>query len=143
MPTSSRTFSPGATAMPDAPSPELVIDASAVLAALVGGPVGARAAAAMPRALLSAVGLAEVACLLAGRALSAEDIAAVLDSFECEVAAFDAAAARAVARLPGADGLSLGARASIGLGLARDLPVLTADPRWAGLGLGPRVRLLR
>jgi ribonuclease VapC len=129
--------------MADGPSPDLVIDATAVLAALGGGPLGARSAAAMPRALLSAVGLAEVACLLADRGLGDEDRAVVLDSFECEVVAFDAAAARAVARLSGAVGLSLGARASLALALARDLPVLTADPRWTKLGLGPRVRVLR
>lgn len=127
--------------MADGPSPELVIDASAVLAALGGGPVGARAAAAMPRALLSSVGLAEVATLLAARGLGADDLAVVLDSFECEVVPFDATAARAVASLSGADGLALGVRASLALALVRDLPVLTADPRWTGLD--PRVRLLR
>jgi ribonuclease VapC len=133
--------------MPETPSPpraaDLVVDASAVVAALAGGPLGARAAAAMPRALLSAVGLAEVAALLAARGLGAEDAAAVLDSFECEIVPFDATAARLAAYLPGADGLPLGARATLAVAIARDLPVLTADPRWAKLALGPRIHLLR
>lgn len=125
------------------PVAELVVDASAVLAALAGGPAGERAAAALPRALLSAVGLAEVASLLTARGLGEADLAAVLGSFECTVVPFDAAAARAAALVPGAADLSLGARASLALALARDLPVLTADPRWGRLGLGSRVRVLR
>jgi PIN domain nuclease of toxin-antitoxin system len=40
-------------------------------------------------------------------------------------------------------GLSLGDCACLALAIERDLPVLTADPAWAGLGLPIDVQLIR
>lgn len=125
--------------------PEWVADASALILALAGGPAAERAASLLPRALVSAVSLAELGVWLAGRGLDQAEVGAILSSFECAVLPFDEEAARAAIGVGAgaAFPLSLGARACLALAAARDLPVLTADPRWASTPLGVRIRYLR
>lgn len=58
----------------------------------------------------------------------------------------DDAQARHIARLRPATrsaGLSLGDRSALALGLARGLPVLTADRSWAALPVGVRIEVIR
>ena len=97
-------------------------------------------------ALLSIVNYAEVASNLGRRHLSAAVLRKTLESFDRNVVPMD----KETALLTGAltsktkqHGLSLGDRACLALGIAKNLPVLTADRAWADVELPVEVKLIR
>ena len=123
-----------------------VLDASAILALLAGEPGAEAVSAFIPGATVSTVNVAEVSAKLADRGMSEKDMRAAIGMLGLEIAVFDEDAAFAAAMLRDRTrrlGLSLGDRACIALGVARQLPVLTADRSWTGLDLGIEVRLIR
>lgn len=127
----------------------LVIDTSALLAAMLNEPGADQAVQAMAGAeplLLSSVNLAEAIAVLVRRhgvppAEAAADIALVgaetipFGPPEAEAAAALAAAHRGV--------LSLGDAACLATAMLRRAPALTADRAWAVLGLDTELRLVR
>ncbi|GGB19736.1 hypothetical protein GCM10011380_06630 [Sphingomonas metalli] len=123
-----------------------IIDASVLLAYLLGEP-GQEVLAHEPGPfLLSSVNLAEVLTRLIDRGLDPEDITQVLKDLPVEHVVHDRADARLAAELRPATrshGLSLGDRACLALGRRHKLPVLTADTQWAKIDLGIDVRLIR
>lgn len=125
---------------------EVVLDASAVLAVLLGEPGADRVAPHLNRAILSAVNYSEV---LAKAARLGGSVAAAqrhVDRHPFRVIPFDAELAGLAAVLvPGtrAAGLSLGDRACLALGLHRGCEVLTADRAWAALDLAVPVTCIR
>ena len=124
----------------------VVLDASAVLAHLLGEPGGEGVEAVIANAVISAVNLAEVAQRLIETGASDAEALAVVENLPCDVASLDAAAAVQVALLRRATsvrGLSLGDRACLALGKRLGLPVYTADRAWAELDLGIEVVLIR
>ena len=124
----------------------VVLDASAVLAHLLGEPGGEGVEAVIANAVISAVNLAEVAQRLIETGASDAEALAVVENLPCDVESFDAAAAVQVALLRRATsvrGLSLGDRACLALGKRLGLPVYTADRAWAELDLGVEVVLIR
>ena len=137
--------------MNGAPTPAVVLDASALLALLRHEEGGERVAKALPRgAAISALNWAEVLARLidlggdpveiTARALPAAAAAAV------EVVPFDAAGARETARLRSKTrslGLSLADRAALALAKSRGIPVLTADRTWRSLRLAIKIEVIR
>ncbi len=124
----------------------VVLDTSAILAALWGEPGGDKVDAVLPSAAVSAVNLAELIGKLADRGGNAEQIAAVLASLGLTVHAFDEAAAWRAGGLRTKTrslGLSLADRACIGLGLALNQSVVTADRTWSNLALDIEVTQIR
>ena len=123
-----------------------ILDASAILAYLKAEPGGDAVKAYLPGATASAVNMAEVGTRLVDRGMSEHDMRTTIGNLGLNVVPFDqdtaytAAALRARTRQAG---LSLGDRACLALGIARKLPVLTADRSWAGLDLGIEIRLIR
>lgn len=124
---------------------DVVLDSSAILALLINEPGSDVVEAALPRALLSTVNLAEVVAKLCERGVPAEEATSMIDEIGVVIVEFDAEqATRAGALRPSTRraGLSLGDRACLALAHLRNLPVLTADTAWARLD-DPSVRLIR
>ncbi|MCY3600054.1 MAG: type II toxin-antitoxin system VapC family toxin [Gemmatimonadetes bacterium] len=116
---------------------ETVLDASAVLAALLKEPGAVRVERALRRgAAMSSVNVAEVAARLSQDGWSSGDVSSVVTGMGIEVIPFD----RRTALLSGAyrprtrrHGLGLGDRACLATARSLGLPALTADRSWAAL----------
>lgn len=125
---------------------QAVLDSSAIIAVIEEEAGADTVRAAIPGGLVSAVNLAEVGSKLIDQGMAADAIRRAIGMFGLEIAALDEDAAYAAALLRDRTrkaGLSLGDRACLALGIARKLPVLTADRSWAGLDLGVEIRLIR
>lgn len=125
---------------------ELVLDASAVIALIKREPGADVVSAYIPGATMSAINVAEVATHLAESGLPADRVRAAIGKLGLDVAPCELDDAVAIGLLRPATrehGLSLGDRACLALGSARDMPVLTADRAWGKLDIGVEVRLLR
>jgi PIN domain nuclease of toxin-antitoxin system len=119
-----------------------VLDASAVLAGLLGEAGADRVGDALGEAIISAVNWAEVAGELRRRGEPMAAVEAVLDALDLPVIAADEAMALAAADLrPVTEraGLSLGDRFCLALARRTASPVLTADRNWAGIAEDPGV----
>ncbi len=126
--------------------PELVLDASALLALLNGEPGADVVAGALPGAWICSVNLAEVVGKLAEYGMPREAIAAALGGLGLRVAVFDEDLAWRCGLLRPATrklGLSLGDRACLALAEHLGMPALTADRAWLKAGLGLDVELIR
>lgn len=124
----------------------VVLDTSAVLAALWGEPGAERVAPHLPGAAISAVNMAELRSKLVDRGAGADQVAEVVESLGLSVRGFDADQAGVcgeLRRTTRAAGLSLADRACLALGLAQDLTVITADRAWLTLDVGARVEVIR
>lgn len=124
----------------------VVVDTSAILAALWGERGGARVDQVLPGAAISAVNLAELVAKLIDRGGNIEQIDAVLASLALTVHAFDEASARQCGALRSSTrqlGMSLADRACVALGLDLKLPILTADRAWSGLALAVEIEQIR
>ncbi len=118
---------------------ETVLDASAVLAAVLEEPGAVRVERALKRgAAMSSVNVAEVAARLSQDGWSSGDVASVVTRMGIEVIPFD----RQAALLSGAyrertrrQGLGLGDRACLATASRLGLPAITADRSWADLEL--------
>mgnify|MGYP001613267905 CR=1 FL=1 len=126
--------------------PGVVLDASALLAALHSEKGGKEVEATLDKAALSSVNLAEVLQKGLGRGIAVEGIAEELLDLGVTVFPFTVEDAEVSARLwPGTKslGLSLGDRACLALALSLGLPALTADGAWRQLTVGVEVRVIR
>ena len=123
-----------------------MLDASALLSLLLDEPGRENVEAALDHACISTVNLAEVYTRLVKDGHDLAGILARLDALPIEWVAFSDVHAAKVGELWRSTrqaGLSLGDRACLALAIERDLPVLTADSTWAGLGLPIDVQLIR
>lgn len=125
-----------------------MLDASALLAAILEEPGQEVVERALPDAIISSVNLVEVASRLIDGGLSPEKAEEDLAAMELTVIDFDQAQAIEAARLRALTrhaGLSLGDRACLALARVRGVPVLTADRAWAALAeaIGVEVELIR
>lgn len=117
--------------------------------ALMLAETGANVVAGVIRgSLLSAVNVSECCARGVERGARAEDVLAIIRSFDVEVIPFDLSSALAAARLreatkPG--GAGIGDRAFLALGHERGLPAYTADRRLLAIdpALGIDLRLIR
>lgn len=123
-----------------------VLDASAVLAVVLDEPGGAAVHPHLRGGLISAVNYAEVLDRTGRRCGSLESARQRVGRCDLQVVPFDADQAATVAALrPATDpaGLSLADRACLALGLARGVPVLTADRAWRDLDVGVAIEVIR
>jgi PIN domain nuclease of toxin-antitoxin system len=125
---------------------KLVLDSSAVLAALHKEAGGDQVLARLDEAAISAVNFAEVVSRLTLTGGDLSQVMADLHDLVPEICPFDAEQAAATGRLAAATrslGLSLGDRACLSLAKSLGVPVLTADQAWAKLDVGVTVELIR
>jgi len=121
---------------------DIVVDASAVIALLVGEPFTSFDPLRLPNASISAVNLSEVLARLQEIGMPESEAAVAVASLKLRVIAFDEPQARTAARLRSVTrhvGLSLGNRACLALGDTLGCPVVTADRVWASLKLGVEI----
>ncbi|MEQ8406519.1 MAG: type II toxin-antitoxin system VapC family toxin [Oceanicaulis sp.] len=122
------------------------LDASAVLAVLLGEPSASKVELMLERACLSAVNYSEVGGKLYERGLDVRTVEASLVLFRPMVAPFDFELADAAAALRPATrhaGLSLGDRACLALARAHGAVAVTADRAWADLEIGVEINIIR
>ncbi len=124
----------------------LVLDASALLAVILGERGADEVDPYIPEAAISAVNLAEVVAKLVDAEFSGDAVRLVIDDLNLDVVGFDEAMAFQSGLLrkeTRRTGLSLGDRACLVLAKREGLPALTADRVWATLDLGVEIRLVR
>lgn len=124
----------------------VVLDASALLAAMQAEPGAAIVAQYLDGSAMSAVNLSEVVTALARRGIPTAKIAAALEPLHLDVRPFDLSDAHACGELARGTvlaGLSLGDRACLALARRLRRPALTADRAWGKLDVGVEVVLVR
>jgi PIN domain nuclease of toxin-antitoxin system len=126
--------------------PEVVLDASAVLA-LLNGEAGADAVAqVLPQAAMSAVNLSEVIAKLADAGMPERAIREALEGLPMEIVPFDRDQAYEAGLLRPSTkgvGLSLGDRGCLSQARRLGVPALTADRTWEALSVGAKVTVIR
>lgn len=126
--------------------PEVVIDASALLALLNAEPGADVVAEAVPDGVISAVNLSEVVAKLCGAGMPEKAIHQALQPLGLEIVPFDEEQAYQAGLLRVATqdtGISLGDRACLGLAKMLGVVVLMADRTWAGLSVGATIKVIR
>lgn len=126
----------------------VVVDASAILAAILGEAGGDRVFDRLDDAIVSAVNVAEVYTYAAINALSTDAIDSFFADSGIEIISFDQAQAVTAGRLASITrkaGLSLGDRSCLALAKLRQAEVLTADRPWQQIAgaAGLTITLLR
>jgi ribonuclease VapC len=125
---------------------DIVVDASAIIALLVGEPITRFDPTRLAGASISAVNLSEVLARLQEFGTPESEAVAAVARLELRIVPFDEPLARAAARLRSLTrhiGLSLGDRACLALGEKLGYPVITADRVWASLEIGVAVVVIR
>lgn len=123
-----------------------ILDASAILAVLLGEPGHDRVLDALDDSQVSTVNLSEVVAKLVEKGRSAAEAIADVDAFLPMTAAFDLEQSLDAGGLRDrtrARGLSLGDRACLALARRRGARVLTADRAWADLHVGVEIDVIR
>jgi ribonuclease VapC len=126
--------------------PEVVIDASALLALLNAEPGADVVAEALPQGVISAVNLSEVIAKLCDAGMPEKAIHQALQPLGLEVVPFDEEQSYQAGLLRTSTqnlGVSLGDRACLSLAKMRDMIALTADKAWAGLSVGAKIKVIR
>ncbi|HEX4607147.1 MAG TPA: type II toxin-antitoxin system VapC family toxin [Urbifossiella sp.] len=124
----------------------VILDASAVLALLLGEPGADAVLSHGPGALLSAVNYAEVVARTASLCGSLDEAKRRIDRQELEIVPLDRDQAVIAASLAAAGrplGLALADRCCLALAMTRGLPVLTADRVWRRLDVGISIEIIR
>ena len=126
--------------------PEVVLDASALLALLTAEPGADLVAGALPQAAISALNLSEVVAELTEAGMPEGAIRDTLQALPFRVVPFDLEQAYEAGLMrtstKGA-GLSLGDRGCLSLARRLKQPALTADRTWEQVSIGATVRLIR
>jgi PIN domain nuclease of toxin-antitoxin system len=123
-----------------------VFDASAVIAVLREEEGSERILEYLPYGLISAVNLAEVFSKSVDIQLTLEQAKWAVQRLQLRPVLFDGELAYVTGSLrePTRDrGLSLGDRACLALGIARQVPVVTRERAWADLDIGVDVLVIR
>jgi len=126
--------------------PEVVIDASALLA-LLNAELGADVVAeALPQGVISAVNLSEVVAKLCDAGMPESAVRQALQPLGLEIVPFDEEQSYQAGLLRTSTqdlGISLGDRACLSLAKMRDVIAFTADKAWSGLSVGVTIKLIR
>lgn len=125
---------------------EVVLDASAILAFLRREPGAETVRVHLRGGMLSTVNYSEVLAKSMALGIAIETTEGIMNTIEVELVPFSgdhALVAAALVPMTRAHGLSLADRACLAVAKVADLPVLTADRRWAEVPHGVEVRLIR
>ena len=125
---------------------DIVADASAIIALLVGEPIIGFDPTRLAGASISAVNLSEVLARLQEFGTPESEAVIAVARLELRIIPFDEPQARIAARLRSNTrraGLSLGDRACLALGDRLGCPVVTADRIWASLDIGVEIVVIR
>lgn len=123
-----------------------VLDASALLAAMLGERGAETVEAHFADACISSVNLSEVVAKLSERGVPEDSILESLSDLDLDVRDFDTAQALragALRNLTRAKGLSLGDRACLALAGELGAVALTTDAAWTDIELGVAIELAR
>ncbi|WP_199560203.1 PIN domain-containing protein [Sphingomonas psychrotolerans] len=123
-----------------------MLDASALLALMLGERGADTISTVLPSARLSAVNLSEVVAKLQERAVPDDVIADSLAELNLDVVAFDqpqALRAGLLRQATRAAGLSLGDRACLAAAAEAGATAITTDRVWGGLDLGISIEVAR
>ncbi|OGO32660.1 MAG: twitching motility protein PilT [Chloroflexi bacterium RBG_16_56_11] len=126
--------------------PEVVIDASALLALLNAEPGADIVAETLPGGVISAVNLSEVVAKLCDAGMPEKAIHQALQPLGLEIIPFDEEHAYQAGLLRASTqdrGVSLGDRACLSLAKMLGVVALTADKAWAGLSVGATIKVIR
>ena len=126
--------------------PEVVIDASALLALLNAEPGADTVAEALPEGVISAVNLSEVVAKLCDAGMPEKAIHQALQPLGIEIVPFDEEQAYQAGLLRTSTqdlGISLGDRACLSLAKKLGIDALTADRAWTELSIGTTIKLIR
>jgi PIN domain nuclease of toxin-antitoxin system len=125
---------------------KIVLDASALLAALNKEPGGDGVLSQLDKAAISAVNFAEVVSKLSRTGADVSQIISDIQDLLPDIRPFDADQALVLGLLGSSLrdlGLSLGDRARLAWGKHLGVPILTADPAWEKLDVGGKIECLR
>jgi ribonuclease VapC len=123
-----------------------VLDASALMCAMLEEPGADRVAAIIQQSFISAVNLSEVVAKFQERGASDEDINDMLKDLTAPVVAFTADLAVQCGKLRAATrhrGLSLGDRACLAAAKDRGAVAVTTDRSWQEIDVGVKVMVVR
>ena len=126
--------------------PEVVIDASALLALLNAEPGADVVAEALPQGVISAVNLSEGVAKLCDAGMPEKAIHQALQPLGIEIVPFDEEQAyqAGLLRISTQDlGISLGDRACLSLAKKLGIDALTAGRAWAELSIGTTIKVIR
>ena len=126
--------------------PEVVIDATALLALLNAEPGADIVAEALPGGVISAVNLSEVVAKLCEAGMPEKAIRQALQPLGLEIVPFDEEQAYQAGLLRTATqimGVSLGDRACLSLAKMLGVVALTADRVWVELSVGATIKVIR
>ena len=126
--------------------PQVVLDASAILALLHAESGGDAVAGHLAQAALSTVNLTEVLQRSIARGITVDALTNDLEALGVIVVPFSAEDAELAATLWAATrtaGLGLGDRACLALAQRLGVPALTADRAWGALKLGIDIQVIR
>lgn len=128
--------------------PDIMLDASAVLAVIFEEEGAERVAVHLPGAMVSTVNVTEVMTKLFDLGMPQETVDAIVIGLQLTVLPFDLDQAAEAARLrvqTREAGLSLGDRACLAAARLRNVPALTSDRAWTSLqrSIGVNVEMLR
>ncbi len=124
----------------------VVLDASAALAALNDEKGASEVWPLLPGAFISAVNAAEVATKLIDTGTAAGTANEFIQRLGLEVVPFEQVDVAATANLRQTTreaGLSLGDRACLALAWRFDMPAITADRQWRNVAVDVEIRLIR
>lgn len=125
-----------------------VIDASAILALLLGEPGAQKVAAVLADSVVTTINLSEVVGYYARSGADEASIRTMLDALPCECAPFDKELAYTTGMLlplTRSAGPSLGDRACLALAKRLGIPAMTADRSWRDIAgaVGITIDLIR
>jgi PIN domain nuclease of toxin-antitoxin system len=115
----------------------IVVDASAVMALMLGEIGADLVMRNIQASMMSAINVSECCARGVERGATADDVLAILRSYEIEIVPFDLSAALLTAELrepTRAFGASIGDRACLALGRSRKRMIYTSDRRMAAAG---------
>ena len=126
--------------------PKAVLDSSALLAVIENEPGQDSVIPYLDGGLVSAVNIAEVITKLLHRGAPQAKVEQILENLpiiHCDLDQRLAADTGFLTPHTKSYGLSLGDRACLALGIAKNLPVLTADKAWSKVDLDDEVQVIR
>ena len=126
---------------------KVIIDASALLALLKNEPGADKVESLLGKIIMSSINVSETASILLESEMTTQEVQECLSPLISEIVPFDEEQAFLAANLrknTKKQGLSLGDRACISLGIKMNLPVYTADKIWQDLLLDNlEIKLIR